>query len=79
MKAAEFKRIRLKLGLTQANAAEALGFSSAKAVSNIEIGFREPSRLTIAIFSILDELPMKEAKKLVDRLVTKQMNLNSKN
>ena len=72
MDAEEFRRIRKKLGLTQADAAEVLGFACATVISNIETGFREPNRLATAIFSLLDELPLKDAQVMVDRLAMKQ-------
>lgn len=44
MKGAEFKAIREQLDLTQSELAEVLCLSGKTAVSNIETGFRNPSK-----------------------------------
>ncbi len=66
MKADEFKRIRMKLEMNQEQFAELLGLSGFKAVSNIETGVRNPSRLTAIILGVLDSLPKREAEELVE-------------
>lgn len=64
MNGEHFKRVRHKLGLTQADIALLLGFSSAKAISNIETGFRNPNRHATILIELLDSLPLEEAKNL---------------
>lgn len=71
MKADEFKRIRMKLEMNQEQFAELLGLSGFKAVSNIETGVRNPSRLTAIILGVLDSLPKRKAEELVE-LMQKQ-------
>jgi len=68
MKPEEFKRVREKLNLKQHQLAELLGLSSNTAVSNIEIGFRRPSKLAAGLLRLLDNLPSKKAHELMDLL-----------
>lgn len=75
MKPEEFKRIRLKLGLTQADAADVFGLAGSNVVSNIETGFRKPSKLTVSVLSLLDTLPLQKAKALASRLATKNRSV----
>lgn len=67
MEPENFRRIRTKLGLTQADAAEVFGFSGPNVVSNIETGFRKPGRLVVSVLNLLDSLPVPEAKKLAEK------------
>lgn len=66
MSPAKFKEIRERLGLTQADLAEILGLSGKQPISHIETGFRNPSPLSQAIMSVVDELPEKKAKELLE-------------
>ncbi len=63
---AGFRRIRLKLEMSQEQFAELLGMSSKHAISNIEIGNRNPGRLTAIILGVLDDLSQKKAKELIE-------------
>jgi DNA-binding transcriptional regulator YiaG len=65
MTAAEFKRIRTKLEMSQEQFAEMLGMSGKHAISNIEIGNRNPGKLTVIILKVIDALPTKKAQDLV--------------
>ncbi len=65
----EFKRIREKLGFSQDQLALVLGLSGKKAVSNIEIGFRNPSRLIAAIMHVFVRLPEKRSIELRNLLL----------
>ena len=65
MKADEFRRIRLKFEMNQVRFAELLGLSGFKAVSNIETGVRNPSKLTSIILGVLDSLPRRKAEELI--------------
>lgn len=65
MKGEEVRRIREKLGLTRNEFAEVFGLSTYQAVSNIEIDFRRPSKLTIILLRVLDALPAAKAQALV--------------
>jgi transcriptional regulator with XRE-family HTH domain len=71
VKSNELKRIRLKLGLTQEQLAELLGMSSKNTICNIEIGNRNPGDLVGIILGVLDDLPEKKAKELIE-LMKKQ-------
>ena len=68
MKSEEFRRIRAKLGLTQAETAAVLGFANGTVVSNIETGVRQPGRLAKSVLSLLDSLSLKEARALANKL-----------
>ncbi len=65
----QFKSIREKLGLSQDELAQILGLSGKQAVSNIETGFRNPSRLTVALMQVFLDLPEKRSKELRELLV----------
>lgn len=73
MKGQEFQRIRNDLGLTQAELAQVLGFSSKQAVCNVETDFRHPSSLVAALMLLFDELPVAKAQSLVRRLKELQL------
>lgn len=68
MSSPRFKKLREQLELTQEELAEVLGLSGKQAISNIETGVRNPSKLSMAILEILNELPKKEALKLIELL-----------
>lgn len=68
MKAAEFRAIRERLGMNRDQLAEVLGLSGYKAIANIELGIRNPSRLTAMVLKILDSLPRKRTEELIELL-----------
>lgn len=70
MSSAKFKATREKLGLTQDEVAQVLGFSGKAAISNIETGVRSPSKLAMAVLEVLAELPRKDSQKLIELLRT---------
>lgn len=70
MSSAKFKVIREKLGLNQDELAQVLGLSGKTAVSNIETGVRNPSKLAIAVMEILNESSPRKAKELIELLKT---------
>lgn len=65
MEGEEVRRIREKLGLTRNEFAEVFGLSTYQAVSNIEISFRRPSKLTMILLRALDSLPKEKARALI--------------
>lgn len=65
MKGEEFRAIRERLGLDREDMAELLGLSGYNAVSNIELGHRNPSKLAQMLLLALDSLPPKQAKALI--------------
>ncbi|OYZ20990.1 MAG: hypothetical protein B7Y39_09910 [Bdellovibrio sp. 28-41-41] len=65
----QFKAIREKLGLSQDQLALILGLSGNKAISNIETGFRNSSRLASAVMQLFSELPEKKSLDLRDLLL----------
>jgi len=65
----EFKEIREQLGLSQEQLSTILCLSGFKAVSNIETGFRNPSRLMAALMQVFIALPEKRSLELRDMLV----------
>ncbi len=66
MKKGEIKRIREMLGLSREEFAEVFGLSGYKAVSNIELGYRRPSKLTMILLRVLDSLPPARAQDLLE-------------
>lgn len=68
MSSIKFKAMREKLGLTQEEVSEVLGFSGKTAISNIETGVRSPSKLAMAVMELLAELPRKDAERLIELL-----------
>lgn len=68
MSSARFKATREKLGLTQEEIAQVLGFSGKTAISNIETGLRSPSKLALAVLEVLTELPRKDSQRLIELL-----------
>jgi DNA-binding XRE family transcriptional regulator len=76
----KFKSIREKLGLKQDELAKVLGLSGKTAISNIETGVRNPSKLAMAVMEILNESSPSKAKELIELLqshiakIEKRMN-----
>lgn len=68
MSSAKFKATREKLGLTQEEVAQVLGFSGKTAISNIETGVRSPSKLAMAVLEVLVELPKKDSQRFIELL-----------
>lgn len=69
MNGVQFKTIREQLALSQDELSQILGLSGKQAVSNIETGFRNPSRLTMALMQIFVVLPKKRSQELRDLLL----------
>jgi DNA-binding transcriptional regulator YiaG len=69
MKADEFRRIRTKFEMNQDDFSDLLGLSGKKVVSSIETGARNPSKLTAIILGVLDGLPKRKAKELVELML----------
>ncbi len=70
MKGSEFKAIRERLELSQEELASLLCLSGKQAVSNIETGFRNPSKLSavlMLVFDRLSEAKFKELKSLIHK------------
>ena len=61
MNIGELKRIREKLGYEREEFAKILCLSSYRAYSNIENGFRKPSKLTLRLLHYLDSISKKRA------------------
>lgn len=64
MKAAEFKKIREELGLTQDELSEVLCLSGRRVISNIEQGLRNPSLLSIVLMRLFASLSINKSKEL---------------
>lgn len=69
MKGNEFRVIREKLELTQDQLARVLCLSSKQAVSNIETGFRRPSKLIAVLMRYFDEISSERFKETQNRLL----------
>jgi DNA-binding transcriptional regulator YiaG len=69
VRAEEFRKIRAKFGMTQDEFSEVLGLAGKKVVSSIETGLRNPSRLTVIILRVLDSLPERRAKDLMELML----------
>lgn len=78
MKKERFKKIRKKLNLTQGELAEVLSLSGKMAVGNIELGFRNPSKLAGVVMSILNSLSDAEATEFMDQLRSHSISLYGK-
>lgn len=63
----EIKELRIRLGYTQNEFAEALGLVRLS-VSQYETGFREPGTTMLTLFKALDSLPKKKALWLLELL-----------
>jgi len=66
MNIGDLKRIREKLGYEREEFAKILCLSSYRAYSNIENGFRKPSKLTIRLLRYLDSISTKRALDFLD-------------
>jgi transcriptional regulator with XRE-family HTH domain len=66
MKTEELKRIREKLGYEREEFAKVLCLSSYRAYTNIENGFRKPSKLTIRLLRYLDDQSKKKAQDFLE-------------
>jgi len=64
----KFKEIREGLGFTQAELADLFGLSGKMPISHFETGFRRPSPLIAAVMSLLDSLPERKARELIEQL-----------
>lgn len=64
----EFRAIREHLELDREEMAEILGLSGYNAISNIELGIRNPSKLAVMVLRALRSLPKKRAEELIELL-----------
>jgi len=64
----EFRAIREHLGLSREEMAELLGLSGYTVISNIELGHRNPSKLTAMLLRALKSLSQKRANDLMNLL-----------
>ena len=64
----EFRKIREQLGLSREEMAELIGLSGYNAVSNIELGLRNPCKLAGMLLRVLDSLPRQRANELIGLL-----------
>ncbi len=64
----EFRAVRERLELSREEMAELLGLSGYNAVSNIELGLRNSSKLAQMLLRALNSLPRKQAKSLIELL-----------
>ncbi len=62
----EFKSTREKLKLSREEIAELLALSGYSAVANIELGIRNPSKLTAKFLRYLNAMSKSQAKKLIE-------------
>lgn len=69
MNGSEIKRIRTKLGMTQDQFADLLGMSSKQTICNIETDLRNAGSLVVIILGVLDDLPEKKAKELIELML----------
>lgn len=67
MSPAKIKKIRIKLGLTQAQLAESIGVANLT-LSQYETGFRNPSKTVIILLLLLDGLSRSEAVEFLNLL-----------
>ena len=70
MSAKEVERLRMKLGLSQAELAEALGLAGRGVVYRWESGARAPNEALRRLFCYLDDLSEDEARTVVEKLST---------
>jgi DNA-binding transcriptional regulator YiaG len=64
----KFRAIREHLELSREEMAELLGLSGYNAVSNIELGLRNPSKLAQILLRALESLPPKQARAMIELL-----------
>ncbi len=62
----EFKSVREKLKLSREEIAELLAMSGYSAVANIELGLRNPGKLTAKFLRYLNAMPKAQAKKIIE-------------
>jgi len=67
MSPAKIKKIRMKLGLTQAQLAETIGVAKLT-LSQYETGFRNPSKTVIILLMVLDGFSKSEAAEFLNLL-----------
>lgn len=65
MKPEEIREIRETFGLDRNDFAEIFGLSSYNSVANIELGYRNPSKLLIVVLKTLKSLPVSKANELI--------------
>ena len=68
MKGDEIKAIREKLEINRIDFAEFMGLANYGALTNIETGFRNPSKFTLKILRYLNSLPKKKALALIQEI-----------
>ena len=78
MTGADFRQIRMSLGLSQVELAEVLCLSGQVPISHIETEFRNPSKLTIAVMNILNQLPERRVKELISLLKEQSIKMKKK-
>lgn len=64
MSPARFKEIRENMGLTQTDLAEIFGLSGRLPITHYETGFRQPSKLIVALMELFGQLPEKKSAEL---------------
>lgn len=64
------ENLRLKLGLSQDALSKAFGLSGRNAISRWETGRRSPGETIHRLIKLLNDLPRKEARRLIQRLET---------
>lgn len=68
MEPREFKQIREWLDLNREEMAELLGLSGYMAVSNIEIGVRNPNKLAVKFLRYLNSMTKKNAERIIEEI-----------
>jgi DNA-binding transcriptional regulator YiaG len=68
MEPKEFRQIREWLDLGREEMAELLGLSGYMAVSNIEIGVRNPNKLAVKFLRYLHSMTKKNAKGIIEEI-----------
>jgi DNA-binding XRE family transcriptional regulator len=63
MDKARIRKLRDRLGFTQAEMAQAVGASTARVVSHLETGFRRPNAIISRFFEYLESLSDSELKR----------------
>ena len=69
MKGKEFKKVRLKLGLTQLESGANFRFASKNVVTNIETGFRNCNETLTRSFRLTNFLPDNKSSPLIRKMV----------
>lgn len=68
MNTKEFKAIRNKLELDREEMAQFLGLSGYMAISNIEIGLRNPNKLAVKLLRYLNSMTLHNAQKVIEEI-----------